>query len=53
MEAKNALVGHIGTIMGWMLFSINPQMIPLILSSIASILGAINYYYSIKKNRQK
>lgn len=31
----------------------NPQYIPMILSGLASIMAIANYYFSIKKNRQK
>lgn len=53
MEHKNAAIGHLMTAMSWMFTVLKPEMIPIILSCITSALGAINYYYSIKKNRQK
>lgn len=31
----------------------NPAVIPIVLSCAASVMAIINYYYSIKKNRQK
>lgn len=52
MEIKKTIVGHLCTVMGWMFFSINPQMVPLILSSVASVFAIVNYYYSIKKNKK-
>jgi hypothetical protein len=32
--------------------SLNITMVPIILSSIASVLACINYYYQIKKNKK-
>lgn len=33
--------------------AITLHTIPIILSSVASLMAIINYYYQIKKNRQK
>jgi hypothetical protein len=38
--------------MGWMFVMINPSVIPIILASLCSMMGCINYYFSIKKNRK-
>lgn len=51
MDNGRAFLGHLGTIMGWMFAMVNPSVIPIVLSSIASVMACINYYFSIKKNR--
>lgn len=52
MDHKNTILGHICTLMSWMFTVIKPEVIPIILSCVSSTLAAINYYYSIKKNRK-
>lgn len=53
MEHRNAALGHLCHIMSWMFTVIKPEAIPIVLSCITSVMAAVNYYYSIKKNRQK
>jgi hypothetical protein len=53
MDQKHAIVGHVCTAMSWLFVTIRPESIPVILSCITSVLGALNYYYSIKNNRKK
>lgn len=53
MEQKHVILGHLMTAMSWMFTVLKPEAIPVILSCITSIMGAVNYYYSIKKNKQK
>lgn len=52
MENEKAFIGHITTITGWMFTVVNPSVIPITLSCVASIMACVNYYYSIKKNRK-
>lgn len=52
MNEKNAFFGHLLTGMSWMFTAIKPEMIPVLLSCITSVMGAVNYYYSIKKNKK-
>lgn len=52
MDHKNTLLGHICTLMSWMFTAIKPEMITVTLSCILSIMGIINYYFAIKKNRK-
>jgi hypothetical protein len=47
-------VGPVGLIFGWMLgfiAFISVEKVPIILSSIASLMAIVNYYYQIKKNK--
>jgi len=53
MNEKNHLFGHLFAVMSWMFTAVSPNMIPIILSCVTSVMGAVNYYYSIKKNKQK
>lgn len=53
MEHKNTILGHLMTAMSWMFTVLKPETIPIILSSIASAMAIVNYYYSIKKNRKR
>lgn len=53
MENGRAFLGHLGTTMGWMFTIINPSVIPIVLSCIASIMACINYYFSIKKKQRQ
>lgn len=53
MHNDNAFIGHMTTLMAWMFTIVSPSVIPVVLASLCSIMGCINYYYSIKKNRQK
>jgi len=48
--------GVIGLFMGWyfaFIGFVSLNWLPMLLSSIASIMAIINYYYQIKKNRTK
>lgn len=54
-DHTNGSIGTMGLIVGWIFtfFTwVNPSIIPVILSSVASIMAAINYYYQIKKNKK-
>lgn len=47
--------GHVLTIISWLLGFIGAvswNIVPIVLSSAASIMAIINYYYQIKKNRK-
>lgn len=46
------LKGHVLTAMSWMFAIIQPSIIPLILSSTASVMACVSYYFQIKKNRK-
>ena len=51
----NPNVGPIGLISGWLLGfigAVSLGTIPIILSSVASAMAIINYYYQIKKNKK-
>jgi hypothetical protein len=51
----HAITGHVGLICGWILGFIGATslgIVPIVLSSIASLLAIINYYYQIKKNKK-
>jgi hypothetical protein len=52
----NAIPGHIGLIAGWVLGFIGATslgIIPIALSSLASLMAIINYYYQIRKNKKE
>ena len=54
-KMDNGTIGHIGLIYGWILGFIGATslgIIPIALSSIASLMAIINYYYQIKKNKK-
>lgn len=47
--------GYVLTIFGWIAGFIgiaSMSLIPIVLSSLASIMACIHYYYQIKKNRK-
>lgn len=51
----NANTGHVGLIIGWIFGFIGATSLgwlPIILSSVASIMAIVNYYYQIKKNKR-
>lgn len=53
MDGPN--LGHVGLIFGWCLGfigAVSLEKVPIILSSIASLLAIVNYYYQIKKNKK-
>jgi hypothetical protein len=48
--------GIIGLFMGWyfgFIGFVSVNWVPMVLSSIASLMAIVNYYYLIKKNRTK
>lgn len=48
-------LGPVGLIFGWLLgfiAAISWNVLPIVLSSAASIMAIINYYYQIKKNKK-
>jgi hypothetical protein len=48
-------LGPIGLISGWLLGfigAVSLGTIPIILSSIASVMAIVNYYYQIRKNKK-
>jgi hypothetical protein len=48
-------LGHVGLVCGWLLGFIGATslgIIPIVLSSVASLLAIVNYYYQIKKNKK-
>jgi hypothetical protein len=51
----NANTGHVGLTIGWILGFVGAtslNWIPIVLSSAASIMAIVNYYYQIKKNKK-
>lgn len=55
LEMDNGNTGHVCMIVSWMLGFIGAvswNIVPIILSSVASIMAIINYYYQIKKNKR-
>lgn len=51
----NQAVGPVGLIIGWLfgfIGMVSLGTIPIILSSIASAMAIVNYYYQIKKNKR-
>lgn len=53
MDHQN--IGPVGLIIGWLLgfiAAVSWNVVPIVLSSAASIMAIINYYYQIKKNRK-
>lgn len=51
----NATTGHVGLIAGWIFGFIGATslgVIPIVLSSLASVMAIVNYYYQIKKNKK-
>lgn len=54
-QLQSPQIGKVGLIFGWVLGFIGATslgIIPIVLSSIASVMAIINYYYQIKKNRK-
>jgi len=49
----NTAIGHTGLICGWFFGFIGTSLgiIPIVLSSAASLMAIINYWYQIKKNK--
>jgi len=54
LEMDNGNTGHFFMVVSWLLGFIGAvswNMLPIALSSIASVMAIINYYYQIKKNK--
>lgn len=51
MHNHNSIVGHVSVFLCWAFYSLSPAVIPGVAATLASIMAIINYYYSIKKNR--
>jgi hypothetical protein len=55
LTMDNGTTGHVGLITGWVLGFIGATslgIIPIALSSLASLMAIVNYYYQIKKNKK-
>lgn len=53
MEIQRSIFGHVLIGVAWFINWINPSEIPIILSSIASILAGINYGQQVMDRRLK
>lgn len=53
MEHQRNLFGFCLVSFSWLFNSLSPSLIPIILSSLASILAAINYWDQIRERRDK
>jgi hypothetical protein len=55
LEMDNGQMGHVFMVFSWVagfIGAVSWNVVPIALSSIASVMAIINYYYQIKKNRK-
>jgi hypothetical protein len=55
LAMDNGNTGHVYMVVSWLfgfVGAVSWNIIPIILSSAASIMAIVNYYYQIKKNKK-
>lgn len=54
LEMDNGNTGHFFMVISWLfgfIGAVSWNMLPIFLSSVASVMAIVNYYYQIKKNK--